>query len=215
MGAMSGQNESEATGIMLAAGLARRMGRPKLGLKVAGRPLLSWAVDHGLQGGLTELILVVGPGDDPRPLLPESPRLRLTVNPRPEAGQSGSLRIGLAALAPETQWAAVYLADMPCVWPEITRALLGRRRATTKSIIRPLFDSQPGHPVIFHRRWFGELAALVGDHGGRTVVAAHPDEVEIVRFDETEPLLDVDTETDLARAENLLEAGIAGRPDPT
>jgi molybdenum cofactor cytidylyltransferase len=207
---MSGQNQESVAGIMLAAGLSSRMGRPKLGLPAAGRPLIQWAVDHCLQGGLTELILVVGPDDDPRPLLPASPRLKLAVNPRPQAGQSGSLKIGLAALAPVTQWAAVYLADMPCVWPEITRSLLKLLKTTTKSIIRPRFDSKPGHPVIFHRRWFDRLSALTGDQGGRTVVAAHPDQVEMVRFDATEPLLDVDTEADLARAEIVLKARTDG-----
>jgi molybdenum cofactor cytidylyltransferase len=211
---MSGANEAEAVGIVLAAGLSRRLGRPKLGLTVAGRPLLRWAVDHCLEAGLGRLIVVAGPREDPRPLLPDDPRLGFTVNPEPEAGQNGSLRVGLAKLPPGTAWAAVFLGDMPCVWPEITRELLGRLPTASGSIVRPAFDSRPGHPVVFQARWFERLSALRGDAGGREVVAAHPDQVEIIPFAGTEPLLDVDTEADLAAAEAVLTARIAGRPGP-
>ena len=33
-------------------------------------------------------------------------------------------------------------------------------------------DGRPGHPVLFGRRFFGQLAALKGDRGARSVIAA-------------------------------------------
>lgn len=193
--------------MVLAAGLATRMGRPKMDVRVGGRPLLWWAVEHCLEADLSRVIVVAGPGPDVRPLLPDSSRISVVVNPRPEDGQASSLGRGLAALSAGDSWAAVFLGDMPCVWPEIIRALTAATQRTARTIIRPTFKkNRPGHPVVFHRRWFRELTALTGDQGGRAVVTAHPGAVATLEFDAAEPLLDVDTESDLAAAEAALGA---------
>lgn len=198
--------QSDVAGVVLAAGLATRMGRSKMDLTVGGRPLLWWAVAHCLAADLSRVIVVAGPGPDVRPLLPDSSRISIVVNPRPEDGQASSLGLGLAAVAAGDAWAAVFLGDMPCIWPEIIQTLTATARRTDKSIIRPVFQTRPGHPVIFHRLWFPELTALTGDQGGRALLAAHPEAMETIAFDAAEPLLDVDTESDLAAVEAALSA---------
>ena len=61
-------------GVVLAAGLSRRMGRPKLLLPLDGRPLLRRTVEALAAAGLADLIVVVPPESDAiRPRL--DPRL--------------------------------------------------------------------------------------------------------------------------------------------
>ena len=49
------------SGVILAAGLSRRMGRPKLALPLGGKPLLQYALDAAAKSRLDEIVLVVAP----------------------------------------------------------------------------------------------------------------------------------------------------------
>jgi len=77
-------------------------------------------------------------------------------------------------------------------------ALLQAREKTGKAIAAPVYRGTQGTPVLFAGEVFGELAALSGDAGARTVVQARPERVARVDVDAPMPL-DVDTPEDFAR----------------
>src|SRR5581483_10855406 len=88
-------------GIILAAGAAKRMGRPKQLLDWDGRPLVRVAAETALAAGLHPVLAGLGSAHaEGAAALADLP-LHLVPNPHCTAGQSTSLRAGIAALPPE------------------------------------------------------------------------------------------------------------------
>jgi molybdenum cofactor cytidylyltransferase len=65
-------------------------------------------------------------------------------------------------------------------------------------VVAPVYRGVQGTPVLFSAEVFGELAALDGDAGARSVVQAQPQRVARVAIDAPMPI-DVDTPEDYAR----------------
>lgn len=183
--------------LVLAAGLARRMGRDKLVLPLKGKPLVRWAVE-ALRPWVDDLVVVAGPGEAAvREALADLP-VRIVSNPSPERGQGSSIAIGIAALRPETRAVLIALGDQPELPAEVIPRLLAAWRRSGKAIAAPVYRGTQAPPVLFDASVFPELAALGGDTGARVVVDARPERVEFVPVDATPPP-DVDTPEDYAR----------------
>jgi molybdenum cofactor cytidylyltransferase len=183
--------------VVLAAGLARRMGRPKLLLPLGGRAIVRHAVE-GVRPHVDEVVVVTGPDDAALRQALDPLGVRFVANPRPRDGQGSSIAVGVAALSPAARAALVVLGDQPRVPAEVVPALLGAWRRTGKAVVAPVYRGVPGPPVLFDAAVFGELRALTGDAGARSVVDASPERVERVVIDAPMPA-DVDTPEDYAR----------------
>ena len=188
----------QVAGILLAAGLSRRMGQAKLLLPLAGRPVVRHSAERLLRAGLSPLVVVIGPdAHDVRAALDGLP-VQLAVNPRPEAGQASSLVAGVAALPAGTPAALVALGDQPFVPDAVIRALLEAAAGSAAPIIAPRYRDGLGNPVLFRAAVFPELLALSGDRGARAVIERDPGRVAIVDIADPMPE-DVDTPEDYAR----------------
>jgi molybdenum cofactor cytidylyltransferase len=183
--------------VVLAAGLARRMGRQKLLLALHGKPVVRWSVEAILP--LVDEVLVVTGHDGVavRGAL-EDLAVRFAENPHPDGGQGSSIAVGVRALRPGTRAALVVLGDQPHVPVEVPRGLIEAMGRTGKSIVAPVYRGTQGTPVLFASDVFAELASLTGDGGARSVVQAHGERVERVAFDLAMPA-DVDTPEDYRR----------------
>ena len=183
--------------VVLAAGLARRMGRQKLLLNLQGEPVVRWAVER-LVPHVGDIVVVTGQDDAAIREALSGLNLRFAVNPSPQAGQGSSIAVGVAALPPWTQAALIALGDQPRVPDAVVPALLAARERAGKAIVAPVYRGAQGTPVLFTAQIFAELKALTGDAGARAVVTRHPERVERVSFDLPMPP-DVDTPEDFAR----------------
>src|SRR5204863_8095258 len=85
--------------VVLAAGLARRMGRQKLLLQLQGKPVVRWSVEHVVKH-VEDVVIVTGPDDTAIRQALEDLTVRFVVNPRPQDGQGTSIAAGVAALKP-------------------------------------------------------------------------------------------------------------------
>jgi molybdenum cofactor cytidylyltransferase len=173
------------------------MGRRKLDLDVAGKPLLRWSVE-GVLPHVGDVVIVTGPeASAARGALAGLP-VRFTVNRRPEDGQGRSIAVGIEALRPGTRAALVTLGDQPWIPAGVVPALLevfGRRE---RGVVAPVYRDVQGTPVLFGGEVFAELRELTGDAGAKSVVRRDPARVDLVRVDVTMPV-DVDTPEDYAR----------------
>jgi molybdenum cofactor cytidylyltransferase len=186
-------------GIILAAGAATRMGRPKQLLDWGGQPLVAVAAEQALAAGLAPLLVVVGAAaDDVTAALGGLP-VQSVPCAEYASGQSASLRAGIAALGAEVAAVVVLLADQPFVTAAIVEALVTEWRASGAAIVAPVYRGVRGNPVLFDRAVWGELLAVTGDKGAREVIAADAGRVRTVAFDDDRPLADIDTPAEYER----------------
>ena len=197
--------------MILAAGAGSRFGGGKLRAELDGSPILRHVIDAAVTAGLDPLVIIVPPTDALAGL--DLAPARSVMNPTPENGLSGSVRLGLRALesdATSTPDAAVILpGDQPRVRPEIIRALIGQAEtADEPGFVVPRYaDDAAPNPVLAGRRVWRLADELAGDHGFGPLLAAHPELVRRVAASGANP--DIDTPADLERER------LAARSGPT
>jgi molybdenum cofactor cytidylyltransferase len=188
-------------GVILAAGLASRMGGSKLELEIDGIPVIVRVVRAAVKSGLDRVILVTGPHPSGivRVLGPlaEHAKVAATVNPHPERGMSGSLIAGISLLAPSARGAMIILGDQPLIGARLIDHLLQAFHEQPDRIVAPLVRGRRSNPVIFPAMLFHELKEVCGDEGGRSVVKRNPEKVVGIEVGEWYDDADLDTPEDL------------------
>lgn len=181
-------------GLLLAAGAGRRFGRPKALVELHGEPLLLRALRVLADGECDPLRVVLGAqADQARALLPD-PSIAVEA-PDWATGMGASLRTGLRSLPGETDAVLVHLVDLPGIGADVIARL--RALATPDVVARACYDGVPGHPVLFGRRWWNEIADTArGDRGARDWLAGRGD-LLLVDCADLGSGADVDTPSDL------------------
>jgi molybdenum cofactor cytidylyltransferase len=192
------------TGVVLAAGVSARMGRPKQQLLVGDRCLLQRVVDAALASRLDEVVVVLGHrAEEIRAAiaLPAAGRARAVVNPDFARGQSTSLQRGLRSADARSQALAVLLGDQPFIGAALIDRVAEAFLSAGALLARPVYPDAggaPGHPVFLARPVWPQIEDLSGDQGARGLLAARPDwllEVPVPG----DPPPDVDTWEDYQR----------------
>lgn len=192
------------SGIILAAGLAERMGQPKLLLDLKGKPVLQWTLEAALVSRLDEIICVVRELKEISEVIPlKSEKLRWIANERAEEGLSTSIIAGLKALGRESEAALFLVGDQPMVKPELINGLIDLFRNSRVSIVSPVFAGEARNPVLFRRDLFPELLKLTGDRGGRGLIETHKNEAAFLEWQDEVPFLDVDVWEDYEKLKKL------------
>lgn len=182
-----------ALGIVPAAGAAERFGGDKLLADVDGMPLIERTVRALRDGGVEEIVVVVGPDDHAIAAL--GLPARIAENPDPSRGMLSSLQAGLAA--GEGDPLVIVPGDMPYVAPATVRALL-REYARRRAIVSPRYRGKRGHPVLLPASLRGEILAEDPRATLHDVIARHVHSRVDVDVDDPGTVRDVDTRADLA-----------------
>jgi molybdenum cofactor cytidylyltransferase len=184
------------SGILLAAGESRRMGKQKLLLPLKQSTILEQAVDSVVDSGVSEVIVVLGhETEDLMKLLSTKP-VKIVLNPDYKQGMSASIRAGVKALHKDTQGIMIFLADMPFIEQTVTRCLINNFIESDKGIVVPTYDGRRGHPVIFSSTYRDELLKLQGDEGGKRIIDRHPEDLVEIEVGSDTVTRDIDTPTD-------------------
>ena len=192
-------SDERIAGVLLAAGESKRLGQPKQLLRWHGRALIEHAAQAALDAGLDPVVVVIGSrADDMRAAL-RSTAVALVENPRWLEGMSTSLQAGLSALPAGAVAAILLLVDQPRVSANHLRALIAAYHASGKPIIVSAFKGRRASPTLFDRSLFDQLMQISGDAGGRSVIQANPDLVEMIEVENELALIDIDTLEDWQR----------------
>src|ERR1700694_737727 len=104
------QAHSGVSAVILAAGMSRRMGTPKQLLKLGENTLLGRVLENVRRSRVDEIILVLGFAAEAIQQQLPLEGIRIVLNPDYQGGMSGSLRMGLSALRPNSEAALIVLA---------------------------------------------------------------------------------------------------------
>lgn len=188
------------TGVVLAAGEARRFGSTKQLAQVGGKPLAQHAIDALNAAGVDELLVITGhDGDAVEAALTLPDTGRFVRNLHYRDGQATSLATAFHEVGDDSEAAIVLMADQPGITADDVRALTAAFRRTRKQIVRLRFTDGPG-PSLLSREIYAEAGHLHGDVGARVLIASHPEWVEDVEIDRAAPV-DIDARADLERSE--------------
>jgi len=184
------------TGILLAAGESRRMGRPKPLLPFAGWTVLEELVDKLRRAPLDEIVVVLGHRHEEMWPLVRGDNVRTVVNERYADGMLSSVKAGLAGCCGQASAFLLALVDQPFVRVETLRGLLAAYRQGDKGIVLPRHKGEMGHPVVIDMRYRAEILQLAGDRGLAELMDRHPADVLRVDVDDAGVLRDMDTPED-------------------
>ena len=188
--------------IVLAAGGSSRFGAHKLLADLAGDPLLRRTVSAVCAIGFAKTIVVAGAEHaDVEAILAGCP-CTVVHAPNWSEGMSASIRTGIAALSDKHMGLFLFLGDMP-IFPAELCEDLARLARDSGYAARPICGDVPGHPVAFAKEALPNLMALTGDEGAGSLLRGAGPKLHYLPTTDEGAILDVDTPSDLARAERL------------
>ena len=187
------------SGLILGAGASQRLGQPKQLLPFGGTILLGWVVAQAQRAAsLDELVVVLGRAADEIRQRVDFGALKVVENPVFGEGCASSYRAGIAALNPESDAMMIILGDQPGISPEIINRVADEWRQRESPIALCSYRGHLGHPMIFARAMFDQLAGLHGDKAAWKLVDANPSSVQEILFDLPAPQ-DINTADDFGR----------------
>lgn len=176
--------------LVLAAGGSTRLGRPKQLLPYGSATLLDHVLGVARECRFDQLLCVVGGGAEAVLETVDFRGVDLVENPQFGEGCSSSIAAALAAVDQRSEALVLLLGDQPGVNAGVVaRLLAGLGDAPAAACA---YSDGRGHPLVFARSLFGELAELHGDRGVWKLLERRGDEVVDVPVDGPIPR-DVDT----------------------
>jgi molybdenum cofactor cytidylyltransferase len=182
-------------GLLLAAGSATRFGSDKLRHSLPHGVTIAAQSARHLKSQLPRVIAVVRPGssDFSQHLTKEG--CEVVVCENAAEGMGASLACAARAAGPAHGY-LVALADMPYIRPS-TIAAVRDALAAGAPLAAPFWHMRRGHPVGIAGNFYGELCALRGDQGARSLLANGR---RLLKIPVGDPgvIRDIDTPADLA-----------------
>ncbi len=187
--------EKKVAAVVLAAGRSTRMGGPnKMLAELNGKPLVRIVTEQALASKASPVIVVTGHQADEVEKALQGLDVTFVRNPDFASGLASSVRAGIAAVPASAAGAMVCLGDMPLIDKGLLDKLIAAFSPERGSLIAvPVSGGRRGNPVLWSRRFFGELMAIDGDIGGRHLVDHHSEAVVEVPVDGDGAFLDIDT----------------------
>lgn len=183
------------SGIILASGESKRFGKKdKLIANINGKTIIENVCRNALESNLDEIILVYN--NKKLNEIIDNKEIKKVYNDKPDLGMARSLKIGIKKSDLETEGYLFLLGDQPYIDSYIINTIIDKFNKNKSSIIVPRFREENSNPVLFSKKFRGELLKVVGDKGGRDLIIKHKDDLVKIDF-ESYKNKDIDYEKDL------------------
>ena len=184
--------------IVLAAGESTRMGRHnKLLLPFENQPLIGHIVQTVLLSEVDEVVVVLGHQADRVREALTACDVAFAHNPRYREGMTTSIQAGVQAASEQTAGLMICLSDLPMIEPaDLNQVMAAFREAVQQDprpIIRPVYQTQPGNPVIFSAHYKPAILAHQDLKGCQNIIKQNHAKVIKVEMTTDHVLRDVDT----------------------
>lgn len=185
------------TAVVLAAGLSKRMGQPKMLLPWGKKKVIQQVVETLSESGINEIIVVAGGlYSEIREALKED-QVAVVVNPLYANGEmTSSLQAGLSHLSEGPTDVMVVLGDQPFLKKRTIELLLEASQASEKPIVMPSFENRRGHPWIIKNGFWKEVQNLKVPETLRDFFRQHENGIEYVLVEDHGIAQDMDTPED-------------------
>lgn len=197
---MLSAEKKPTAGIILAAGMSIRFGRPKQLLELAGKRIIEHVLNTALDSKLAHIYLVLG--FEHQQILEDlgarinHQRLTVVINKRYKNGQSTSLQAGILESGAAFPSVMFILGDQPLMDHKTLDRLLERFWSSERNICVPYYKEIRGNPVILSSRFYDAIYSLKGDIGARRIIEDNPDQVLKIAVKRASFFCDIDTEKD-------------------
>jgi len=187
--------------VILAAGLSRRMGEPKLILPWGeGQTVISHVVGVLHEAGASPIVVVTGGAHtEILETLYGHPAV-CVKNPQFEnESMLTTFQVGLAAMPADVSACLVVLGDQPQMELDTVRRLMDVYQEKQPLLVVPSYQMRRGHPWVIARGFWDVIAGLPSSVTMREFLSAHAHQILYFETDSDSILRDVDTREDYAR----------------
>ncbi|MBM3934770.1 MAG: molybdenum cofactor guanylyltransferase [SAR202 cluster bacterium] len=197
------------SGIVLAGGMSRRLGRNKALEPIGGEPLITRVI--GRLSRVTDEIVVNVNDAERAAVLPLPKTTKVAVDIYPDSGSLGGIYTGLSAASGD--WGIVVACDMPFLNLELFRRMVGLREGYDAVV--PVLDGRPEPThAVYSKRCLHFIEAKLKSNDLKIAKFFDGVRVRYVAQSEVEQIdperlsfFNVNTQEDLDRAVALAAAG--------
>lgn len=191
-------------GVILAAGMSSRMQTYKPLLKIAGKEMIQWSVEHMLSGGVEQIVVVTGYNHH---LLSDYIKaqwdgaVQTVFNPQYSNGKMfDSVRTGLSQIK-GCEEIFLTLADMPAIAPASYIRLKQELKLNDKKIIIPVVNNKRCHPPLISADMIDQILRYKGPDGLRGFWKEWSADVAELELTDQGCTMDADKREDLQQLE--------------
>jgi molybdenum cofactor cytidylyltransferase len=186
--------EVNVTGLILAAGQSKRMGRPKMTMNWGDCTVIEHVARILLDSGANPVIVVTGGARHEVEAAVRNLPVLTVFNPDFETGEMiSSVRAGLRACGLQSQAALITLGDQPQIREDVVRALIDAYRDHPTPLIVPSYRMRRGHPWLVARQLWLEILALPTSQTMRDFLQHHEADINYLPVDTPSVIQDIDT----------------------
>lgn len=199
------------SGILLAAGESKRMGKPKLILNLGKSNIINATIDNLLKSEIYELIIVLGHEAQKieSSLSTQDKRIKFVTNKNYREGMSTSIKCGVLTTSKESEAFLIALGDQPLISPKVINRLIEKYQSSKVGIVTVMHKSFRGHPVLISKKYVKELLSLNGDIGARDLLKQHLDDTASIKIESSEEFFDIDRTQDYEELKKIYDRKIS------
>lgn len=188
------------TAIVVAAGLSRRMGRPKPLLPWGRRTVIECIVATLAASPVDDILVITGHEHEAVARRLAGGPARAVFNPAYAAGEMlSSLQAGLRAAPAQASAALLALGDQPFLEAALVEQLVAAYAGGRAQIVAPSYQRRRGHPLLIGRAYWDAILALADGQTLRGLLRQAGDSIAYVETSNPAVLHDMDTPDEYRR----------------
>lgn len=154
--------------IILAAGSGKRVGTPKLKLKIGEEYFVNLIITKLKSAGIENIVCVIR-NDDEEWFKQNAKPVQRIINYKPESGMIHSVMLGINQLK-ESDGVLIFPVDHPLVQTETVKILINTFEENNTSIIKPFINDLSGHPILIPNKLFDAILQNNADNNLNNII---------------------------------------------